>query len=57
MSAMSDGKLDEAIKLFGEAVECNPHSAVLFAKRAQTLVSGMLRYIRYVTLYNVRYAI
>ena len=38
MSAMSDGNLDEAIKLFGQAIECNPHSAVLFAKRAQMLV-------------------
>jgi len=38
MSQMSDGNLDEAIKLFGEAVECNPQSAVLFAKRAQMLL-------------------
>ena len=39
MSAMSDGNLDEAIKLFGEAMECNPQSAVLYAKRAQILVN------------------
>ena len=39
MGAMSDGNLDEAIKLFGEALECNPHSAVFYAKRAQLLVS------------------
>lgn len=40
MMAMSDGNLDEAIKLFGDAIETNPQSAVLFAKRAQTLVNN-----------------
>ena len=43
MGAMSDGNLDEAIKLFGEALECNPHSAVLYAKRAQLLVCSIKR--------------
>ena len=38
MCAMGDGNLDEALKLFGEAIELNPHAAVLFAKRSQLLV-------------------
>ena len=44
MSAMSDGNLDEAIKLFGEAMEFNPQQAVLYAKRAQILVNSAMTY-------------
>ena len=35
MAAMNDGNLEEAIKLFTEAIEMNPHLAMLFAKRAR----------------------
>lgn len=35
MAAMSDGNLDEAVKLFTEAIQLNPHSALLYAKRAR----------------------
>lgn len=38
MGVMSDGDLDAAIRLFGEAIQHNPHQAVLFAKRAQILL-------------------
>ncbi|XP_038055579.1 hsc70-interacting protein-like [Patiria miniata] len=34
MAAVGDGNFDEAIKLFTEAIEKNPHSALLYAKRA-----------------------
>lgn len=38
MEAQSEGKLDEALKLWTEAIELNPTSAVLFAKRAYVLL-------------------
>lgn len=38
MEAQSEGKLDEALKLWTEAIELNPTSAVLFSKRAYVLL-------------------
>ncbi|XP_075544388.1 putative protein FAM10A4 [Dermacentor variabilis] len=38
MEAQSEGKLDESLKLWTEAIELNPSSAVLFAKRANVLL-------------------
>uniref|UniRef100_A0A1E1XF55 Putative heat shock 70kd protein n=1 Tax=Amblyomma aureolatum TaxID=187763 RepID=A0A1E1XF55_9ACAR len=38
MEAQSEGKLDESLKLWTEAIELNPTSAVLFAKRANVLL-------------------
>jgi len=35
MAKMSDGDSDVAIELFSQAIELNPSSAVLYAKRAQ----------------------
>ena len=35
MVAMSDGNLEEAITLFTEAIELNPQSALMHAKRAR----------------------
>ena len=32
---LSEGEFDEAITLFGKAIENNPQLAILFAKRAQ----------------------
>ncbi|XP_075258977.1 hsc70-interacting protein-like [Convolutriloba macropyga] len=37
MSALSDGDLEEALKLFTEAVKCNSSSAPILAKRASVL--------------------
>ena len=34
MAAMSDGNLAEAVELFTQAIMKNPHSALLYAKRA-----------------------
>jgi len=36
--AMMDGNLDEARDIYGKAILANPHSAPLFAKRAQLLL-------------------
>lgn len=36
MAAMSDGRFDEAIALFTEAIQKNPGSALMYAKRACT---------------------
>ncbi|XP_037567573.1 hsc70-interacting protein-like [Dermacentor silvarum] len=38
MEAQSEGKLDESLKLWTEAIELNPSSAILFAKRANVLL-------------------
>ncbi|KAJ8017618.1 Hsc70-interacting protein [Holothuria leucospilota] len=38
MSAMSDGSLDNALALLTEAIKKNPHSALLYAKRASILI-------------------
>lgn len=38
MEAQCEGKLDESLKLWTEAIELNPTSAVLFAKRANVLL-------------------
>lgn len=38
MCAMSDGNAEEALKLFTEAIELNPHAAALFAKRSQYFI-------------------
>lgn len=35
MSQLSEGNIDKAIELFTEAIELNPNSALLFAKRGQ----------------------
>lgn len=35
MVAMSDGNLEEAVGLFTDAIKINPHSALLYAKRAR----------------------
>jgi len=40
MTAMSDGRLDEAIVLLTEAIKKNPHSANLYAKRACILIKS-----------------
>ena len=32
---LSEGNFEEAVRLFTEAIKLNPHSAVLFAKRAK----------------------
>ena len=42
MREMSDGNLEASLKLLGEAIECNPSAAVLFAKRAQLLVGAII---------------
>ncbi|EDO49749.1 predicted protein, partial [Nematostella vectensis] len=38
MEAMNEGNLEEAIKLFTDAIMKNPHSAPLFAKRASCFI-------------------
>ena len=38
MAALSDGKFDEAIEAFTEAIKLNPTSAALYAKRASALL-------------------
>ena len=38
MEAFSDGRVDEAVTHYTNAIQLNPNSAVLFAKRAQCLV-------------------
>ncbi|KAJ8297918.1 hypothetical protein KUTeg_024449 [Tegillarca granosa] len=38
MAAMSEGNLDESIKLFTEAIKINPNSALLYAKRASVYI-------------------
>ncbi|KAL3213243.1 hypothetical protein MRX96_035584 [Rhipicephalus microplus] len=38
MEAQSEGKLEESLKLWTEAIELNPSSAILFAKRANVLL-------------------
>lgn len=38
MAAFSEGNFDEALKLFTEAVKINPHSALLYAKRASIYI-------------------
>lgn len=38
MEAQSEGKLDQSLKLWTEAIELNPTSAVLYAKRANVLL-------------------
>ena len=35
MMAAADGKHDEAINLYTEAIKKNPHSALMYAKRAR----------------------
>jgi suppressor of tumorigenicity protein 13 len=35
---LSEGALEEAISLFTQAIENNPHSAILYAKRAQCYI-------------------
>lgn len=35
---LSEGNFEEAIKLFTEAIKLNPHSAILFAKRAKYVI-------------------
>ena len=35
MEAFSDGRVDEAVTHYTNAIQLNPNSAVLFAKRAQ----------------------
>ena len=42
MAAMNEGNLEEAIKLFTEAIEMNPHLAMLFAKRARYVCGASL---------------
>ncbi|XP_015274661.1 PREDICTED: hsc70-interacting protein [Gekko japonicus] len=38
INALSEGKLEEAINLFTEAIKLNPHLAILYAKRASVFV-------------------
>nr|XP_056701994.1 hsc70-interacting protein isoform X2 [Euleptes europaea] len=37
INALGEGKLEEAINLFTEAIKLNPHLAILYAKRARLL--------------------
>lgn len=39
MRAFSEQHYDEAIKLYTEAIQLNPQSALLFAKRGQVVIS------------------
>ena len=38
MAAMAEGKFDEAVQHFTEAIKLNPSSAALYAKRANALL-------------------
>ncbi|CAH1776309.1 unnamed protein product [Owenia fusiformis] len=38
MEAVSDGRLEDAIGLFTEAIKLNPHSGLLYAKRASVFI-------------------
>ncbi|CAK9199608.1 unnamed protein product [Sphagnum jensenii] len=38
MEALAEGKLEEALQYFSEAISCNPTSAILFANRAGVYV-------------------
>ncbi len=39
MAAMSEGNLEMAIELFTDAIMINPHSSLLYAKRARFVAS------------------